>query len=104
MFEEKSDDEQNAERERAREKFWKKVHVRDSAAARSFKKSYLQKKLFLPPFFCQNREKLVTLSVSSSDVKAVTRWSGGRQADEFIDRVTRCRITAPFWRFCESPW
>ena len=50
MFEEKSDDEQNAERERAREKFLKKVHVRDSAAARSFKKSYLQKncRLFLP--------------------------------------------------------
>ena len=91
------------ERERAREKFLKKVHVRDSAAARSFKKSYLQKKKFAA-FFCQNREKLVTLSVSSSDVKAVTRWSGGRQADEFIDRVTRCRITAPFWRFCESPW
>ena len=51
MFEEKSDDEQNAERERAREKFLKKVHVRDSAAARSFKKSYLQKKL--PPFFAK---------------------------------------------------
>ena len=101
MFEEKSDDEQNAERERAREKFLKKVHVRDSAAAR-IKELFTKKNL--PPFFCQNREKLVTLSVSSSDVKAVTRWSGGRQADEFIDRVTRCRISAPFWRFCESPW
>ena len=91
------------ERERERERnFWKKCTFVIQPLLAVLKRVIYKKKL--PPFFCQNREKLVALSVSSSDVKAVTRWSGGRQADEFIDRVTRCRISAPFWRFCESPW
>ena len=92
------------ERESEREILEKSARSWFSRCSQFKKELFTEKKLFLPPFFCQNREKLVTLSVSSSDVKAVTRWSGGRQADEFIDRVTRCRISAPFWRFCESPW
>ena len=92
------------ERERERERnFWKKCTFVIQPLLAILKRVIYKKNIFAA-FFCQNREKLVTLSVSSSDVKAVTRWSGGRQADEFIDRVTRCRITAPFWRFCESPW